>query len=64
MNIQDFKKTLSTLEQLTFVLPSGSHVAPHFHLTEVGMISKFMLIVEELFEKKITLISNFGAQMI
>ena len=40
MNIQDFKKTLSTLEQLTFVLPSGSHVAPHFHLTEVGMISK------------------------
>ena len=40
MNIQDFKKTLSTLEKLNFVLPNGSHVAPHFHLTEVGGITK------------------------
>ena len=40
MNIIDFKNTLTTLEKLTFVLPNGSHVAPHFHLTEVGMISK------------------------
>ena len=40
MNIIDFKSTLTTLEKLTFVLPNGSHVAPHFHLTEVGMISK------------------------
>jgi len=40
MNIIDFKNTLTTLEKLTFVLPNGNHVAPHFHLTEVGMISK------------------------
>ena len=40
MNVKDFKNTLSTLEKLTFVLPNGSHVAPHFHLTEVGEITK------------------------
>ena len=40
MNIADFKNTLSTLDELTFVLPSGSYVAPHFHITEVGEITK------------------------
>lgn len=40
MNIKEFKHTLSNLFELTFVLPNGSHVAPHFHLTEVGEITK------------------------
>ena len=40
MNIKDFKNSLSELDELTFVLPNGSHVAPHFHLTEVGEITK------------------------
>ena len=40
MNIKEFKNTLSNLCELTFVLPNGSHVAPHFHLTEVGEITK------------------------
>lgn len=40
MNIKEFKHTLSNLCELTFVLPNGSHVAPHFHLTEVGEITK------------------------
>ena len=40
MNIKEFKHTLSNLCELTFVLPNGSHVAPHFHLTEVGGITK------------------------
>jgi hypothetical protein len=40
MNIKDFKNSLSNLRELTFVLPNGSHVAPHFHLTEVGEITK------------------------
>ena len=40
MNIKDFKNTLSNLCELTFVLPNGSYVAPHFHLTEVGEITK------------------------
>ena len=40
MNVKDFKNTLSELNELTFVLPNGSHIAPHFHLTEVGEITK------------------------
>ena len=40
MNIKDFKNSLSELDELTFVLPNGSHVATHFHLTEVGEITK------------------------
>ena len=40
MNIKEFKHTLSNLCELTFVLPNGSHVDPHFHLTEVGGITK------------------------
>jgi len=40
MDIKDFKNSLSNLCELTFVLPNGSHVAPHFHLTEVGEITK------------------------
>ena len=40
MKIREFKNTLSSLCELTFVLPNGSHVAPHFHLTEVGEITK------------------------
>lgn len=40
MNIKDFKNSLFELDELTFVLPNGSHVAPHFHLTEVGEITK------------------------
>jgi hypothetical protein len=40
MNIKEFKNSLSNLRELTFVLPNGSHVAPHFHLTEVGEITK------------------------
>ena len=40
MNIKDVKNSLSELDELTFVLPNGSHVAPHFHLTEVGEITK------------------------
>ena len=40
MNIKNFKNTLSNLCELTFVLPNGNYVAPHFHLTEVGEITK------------------------
>ena len=40
MNIKEFKHSLSNLCELTFVLPNGIHVAPHFHLTEVGGITK------------------------
>ena len=40
MNLQELKNTLSQLEEVTFVLPNGEHIPPHFHVTEVGKSSK------------------------
>ena len=40
MKLQEFKENLINLDQLTFVLPNGSYVPPHFHLTEIGENSK------------------------
>ncbi len=40
MNISLLKDSLRSLEEVTFVLPNGSHIPPHFHVTEVGIVSK------------------------
>ena len=40
MKLNDFKNILSGLNHPAFALPSGEHVPPHYHLTEVGEITK------------------------
>ncbi len=40
MNLSAFFEHLDQVEELTFVLPNGTFVPPHFHMTEVGLISK------------------------
>ena len=40
MKIAEIKNSLNQLEQVTFVLPNGGLVPPHFHITELGIISK------------------------
>ena len=40
MKISEIKNSLNLLQQVTFVLPNGGHVPPHFHITELGIISK------------------------
>ena len=40
MNIEDFKKSLSKLNQVEFVLPNNKKVPAHFHITEMGIITK------------------------
>ena len=40
MKLSEIKKQLSTLENVTFVLPNGTYVPEHFHVTEVGLITK------------------------
>jgi len=40
MTIEEIKKTLIKLESLSFILPNGSLVPAHFHITEVGKITK------------------------
>lgn len=40
MKLSEIKKQLITLENVVFLLPNGNHVPEHFHVTEVGLITK------------------------
>lgn len=40
MKLLDLKSKLEGLTEISFVLPSGEKLAPHFHVTEVGMVQK------------------------
>ena len=40
MKLSDFKTKLNTLDTLRFMLPDGTYIPKHFHITEVGEVSK------------------------
>jgi hypothetical protein len=40
MKLSEIKKELRTLENVAFLLPNGTYVPEHFHVTEVGLITK------------------------
>lgn len=40
MILSEVKKALKTLDQIAFQLPNGTLVPNHFHVTEVGQITK------------------------
>lgn len=40
MKLSDFKKRLENQTMISFKLPSGDYVPSHFHVTEVGGVSK------------------------
>lgn len=43
MKLSEVKKQLNQLEQITFMLPNGELVPNHFHVTEVGKVSKHFI---------------------
>jgi len=43
MKLSEIKKHLSTLTEIKFELPDGSFVPQHFHITEVGQITKHFI---------------------
>lgn len=43
MNLSEIKSILPTLENVTFELESGTFVPEHFHVTEVGVITKHFI---------------------
>ena len=43
MKISEIKDKLNELEQITFMLPNGELVPRHFHITEVGKVSKHFI---------------------
>lgn len=40
MKLSQFKNQLRNTDQLTFVLPNGTLIPSHFHITEIGMTTK------------------------
>ena len=40
MNLAKIKQSLEGLSELNFRLPSGDYVPPHFHVTELGLVTK------------------------
>lgn len=40
MKLSQFKNYLENVEQINFVLPNGTKIPSHFHITEVGMTTK------------------------
>ncbi len=40
MKLSEVKRQLNTLESVSFQLPNGTFVPEHFHVTEVGLITK------------------------
>lgn len=43
MKLSDVKKALSGLSAVNFKLPDGTYVPQHFHVTEVGLVTKHFI---------------------
>lgn len=43
MNLTELKQHLAELQAINFILPDGSQVPPHFHVTEVGLVTKHFI---------------------
>ena len=43
MKLSDFKKQLNSTQELTFTLPNGTSVPKHFHVTELGQVTKHFI---------------------
>lgn len=43
MKLSEFKKQLGSISELNFLLPNGSSVPEHFHVTEVGQVTKHFI---------------------
>ncbi|UQD56667.1 DUF6428 family protein [Flavobacterium sp. K5-23] len=40
MKLSEIKTQLATLDTVAFILPNGTYVPEHFHVTEIGFITK------------------------
>ncbi|HLN96071.1 MAG TPA: DUF6428 family protein, partial [Flavobacterium sp.] len=43
MKLSEIKKHLATAEFVNFMLPDGTFVPEHFHITEVGAVTKHFI---------------------
>lgn len=40
MKLSEFKNSLNTIENFNIQLPNGTHIPSHFHITEMGLLTK------------------------
>ena len=52
MKLSEFKKALMTIDEIHFQMPNGTLVPSHFHITEVGKVSKHFIDCGEKLRKK------------
>jgi len=52
MKLSEFKKALNTIDEIHFELPNGTLVPSHFHITEVGRVSKHFIDCGEKLRKE------------
>ena len=52
MKLSEFKKALNTIDEIHFQLPNGTLVPSHFHITEVGKVSKHFIDCGEKLRKE------------
>ncbi|MFP5040821.1 DUF6428 family protein [Parasediminibacterium sp. JCM 36343] len=43
MNLEQIKKHLAAAEAVNFKLPNGAYVPEHFHVTEVGLVTRHFI---------------------
>lgn len=43
MKLSDFRQHLDTISELNFILPDGTEVPCHFHITEAGLLTKHFI---------------------
>ena len=43
MKISEIKQSLTGLAAINFKLPTGEYLPPHFHVTEVGLVTKHFI---------------------
>lgn len=43
MKMSEMKRCLAGLESIKFKLPDGTYLPPHFHVTEVGLVTKHFI---------------------
>ena len=43
MNISEMKRLLAGLDAVNFRLPTGEYLPPHFHVTEVGLVTRHFI---------------------
>ena len=43
MKLSEIKKHLLTVDAVNFKLPTGAHIPEHFHVTEVGLVTKHFI---------------------